>query len=62
MADMHIIEDQIHSLYEAFAAGRDVLSGEAATLYEAARDRLLAANGITYADYLSWCESQSDDF
>lgn len=62
MADMHTIEDQILSLYEAFAAGRSLLSGEAHTLYEAARDRLLAANGITYADYLSWCESQEDDF
>ena len=62
MADMHTIEEQVLSLYEAFAAGRSLLSGEAATLYEAARDRLLAANGITYADYLSWCESQSDDF
>lgn len=62
MADMRIIEDQVLSLYEAFAAGRDVLSGESHTLYEAARDRLFAANGITYADYLSWCESQSDEF
>ena len=62
MADMHNIENQVLSLYEAFAAGRDVLSGEAHDLYVAARDRFLAANGVTYADYLSWCESQSDEF
>ena len=62
MVDMHTIADQVLSLYSAFAAGNEVLAGEAHELYVAARERLFAANGITYADYISWCESQSDEF
>lgn len=60
MVNMHIIADQVLSLYNAFVANPEIPAVEAQSLYIAARDRLFAANGITYADYHSWCEDQID--